>query len=90
MPDVNVVELAGEVVADAVGIIKRTLEKRNNSARLFFMKGDASPCCEYNSSERNVLQGSLKLCNSYWNNGVFAELCSLDDPLEGLARRLVR
>ena len=90
VPDVSVVEMAGEFAADAVGISKRTLEKRNNSAKLFFMKGEASPGFEYNISERNVLQGSLKLCNSYWNNSVFAELCSLDDPLEGFARRLVR
>jgi hypothetical protein len=26
-----------------VGISRRTLEKRNNSAKLFFMKGEASP-----------------------------------------------
>jgi len=37
-PDVSVFEVAGEFAADAVGISRRTLEKRNNSARLFFMK----------------------------------------------------
>jgi hypothetical protein len=40
--DVSVVELAGDLAADAVGISRRTLEKRNNSAKLFFMKGEAS------------------------------------------------
>ena len=74
MPDVNVVELAGEVVADAVGIIKRTLEKRNNSARLFFMKAEASPSFEYNISEHNILQGSLRLVNSHWNKRAFRRI----------------
>jgi hypothetical protein len=56
VPDVNAAEVAGDLVADAVGISRRTLEKRNNSARLFFMKGEASPGFEYNSSEHNILQ----------------------------------
>jgi hypothetical protein len=37
VPEVSVVEPAGEL-ADAVGISRKMLEKRNNSARLFFMK----------------------------------------------------
>ena len=39
----GVSEAAGDLAADAVGINKRTLEKRNNSARLFFMKAAAFP-----------------------------------------------
>jgi hypothetical protein len=38
VPGVRVAELTGDVVADAVGIIRRTLEKRNNSAKPFFIK----------------------------------------------------
>lgn len=56
VPDVSVVELAGELAAEAVGISRRTQEKRNNSARLFFMKGEATTSIEYNSSERNILR----------------------------------
>ena len=56
VPDVSVVELAGDVAADAVGIRRRTLEKRNNSGKLFFMKGEATTSIEYNSSDHNALQ----------------------------------
>jgi hypothetical protein len=55
VPGVRVVEPADDFVADAVGIKRRTVEKRNNSARLFFMKGDAGLSSEYNSSEGNIL-----------------------------------
>jgi hypothetical protein len=55
VPEVSAAEVAGDLVADAVGINKIMLEKRNNSARLFFMKGEASPGCEYNSSGCYIL-----------------------------------
>jgi hypothetical protein len=42
VPGISVIDAACALVA-AVGISKRTLEKRNNSAKLFFMKGEASP-----------------------------------------------
>ena len=57
VPEVSVVELAGDVVALAVGISKRTLEKRNNSAKLFFMKRTfVGTGFEYNSSGHKLLQ----------------------------------
>jgi hypothetical protein len=54
-PEVSAAEVAGDLVADAVGISRIMLEKRNNSARLFFMKGEASPGFEYNSSGCYIL-----------------------------------
>jgi hypothetical protein len=56
VPEVSAAEVAGDVVADAVGISRRTLEKRNNSAKLFFMKGTfAGTGFEYNSSGCYIL-----------------------------------
>jgi hypothetical protein len=54
VPDVSVIEPTGDLAA-AVGIKRRTLEKRNNSAKLFFTKGEASPGFEYNSSGCYIL-----------------------------------
>ena len=54
--EVSAAEDADDVLADAVGIRRRTLEKRNNSAKLFFMKGEASLTLEYNISGQKLLQ----------------------------------
>ena len=58
VPGVSAAEVAGDVVADPVGISKRTLAKRNNRGIIFFMKRTFSALgCEYNSSEHNILRG---------------------------------
>ena len=64
VPDVSVVELAGDVVADAVGISRRTLEKRNNSARLFFMKDEASPGFNITVPDATYYTTTLRLYSS--------------------------
>jgi hypothetical protein len=57
VPEVSAAEVAGELAADAVGIRRRTLEKRNNSAKLFFIKRTfAGTGFEYNSSEHKLLE----------------------------------
>jgi hypothetical protein len=48
VPGISVVEAAGDVVADAVGISRRMLAKMINSTRMFFMKSRASIGFEYN------------------------------------------
>jgi hypothetical protein len=50
VPGVNVIETAGDLVADAVGMSRRMLAKRINSTRLFFMKNTGATDFEYNSS----------------------------------------
>ena len=64
VPDVSVVELAGDLVADAVGMSRRTLEKRNNSAKLFFMKGEASPSFNITVSDATYYTRTLSLYSS--------------------------
>jgi hypothetical protein len=89
VPGVRVVELADDFVADAVGIKRRTVEKRNNSARLFFMKGEASLSFEYNSSEHNTLQGDVETYYSCRNNCAFSRII-LDKLSARTGRQLPR
>ena len=60
----GVSEVAGDLVADAVGISRRTLEKRNNSAKLFFMKGEASPDFNITVPDATYYTTTLRLYSS--------------------------
>jgi hypothetical protein len=63
VPGISVIEAACALVA-AVGISRRTLEKRNNSARLFFMKGEASPSFNITVPDATYYTTRLRLYSS--------------------------
>jgi hypothetical protein len=63
VPEVSVIEPAGDLAA-AVGIKRRTLEKRNSSARLFFMKGEASPGFNITVPDATYYTTTLRLYSS--------------------------
>ena len=64
VPEVSVVETVGDLVADTVGKSRRTLAKRNDSARIFFIKRTFSPASvEYNGSEH-------KFTREGWNQAI--------------------
>ena len=63
VPGVSVIEPAGDLAA-AVGIKRRMLEKRNNSAKLFFIKGEASPGFNITVPDATYYTTTLRLYSS--------------------------
>jgi hypothetical protein len=63
VPGISVIEAACALVA-AVGISRRTLEKRNNSARLFFMKGERARVSNITVPDATYYTTTLRLYSS--------------------------